>query len=276
MVDWFKIKKIDGHIHILPDEVHEANPDSEDVWKKADLHKYHEMMGKYHIDQAVIMPLNDPWLMSMKFTISNVHKNLCAMKQQYPHSFYAFADVDARNTSMQSVKAIERAIELELDGIKLHPSNTGMNADDEYNKSIFTYAQKNKIPVAIHSYPNSKEDPCAPKRIVHLLEQFPQLIMIVCHMGAYQWEELLPEDVYIDISAILPDYIQHYGLKKTNEIMRLFGPDRLIFASDYPDNRFLKPEEIYEFYFNTLNQMDFTEEEAAKIAYQNIEKIMSL
>ncbi|WP_202615312.1 amidohydrolase family protein [Traorella massiliensis] len=58
--------------------------------------------------------------------------------------------------------------------------------------------------------------------------------------------------------------------------MRLFGPDRLIFASDYPDNHFLKPEEIYEFYFNTLNQMDFTEEEAFKIAYQNIEKIMSL
>lgn len=61
---------------------------------------------------------------------------------QYPHSFYAFADVDARNTSMQSVKAVERAIESGLDGIKLHPSNTGMNADDEYNKSIFTYAQK--------------------------------------------------------------------------------------------------------------------------------------
>lgn len=49
--------------------------------------------------------------------------------------------------------------------------------------------KKNKIPVAIHSYPNSKDDPCGPKRIVHLLEQFPQLIMIVCHMGAYQWEE---------------------------------------------------------------------------------------
>ena len=81
MVDWFKIKKIDGHIHILPDEVHKANPDSEDVWKKPDLHKYHEMMGRYHIDQAVIMPLNDPWLMSMEFTISNVHKNLCAMKR---------------------------------------------------------------------------------------------------------------------------------------------------------------------------------------------------
>jgi len=28
MVDWRTIKKIDAHIHILPDAVHKANPDS--------------------------------------------------------------------------------------------------------------------------------------------------------------------------------------------------------------------------------------------------------
>ena len=32
MIDWQAMKKIDAHIHILPDCVHEANPDSEDVW----------------------------------------------------------------------------------------------------------------------------------------------------------------------------------------------------------------------------------------------------
>ena len=35
MVDWRTIKKIDAHIHILPDDVHEANPDSEDAWVRA-------------------------------------------------------------------------------------------------------------------------------------------------------------------------------------------------------------------------------------------------
>lgn len=101
------------------------------------------------------------------------------------------------------------------------------------------------------------------------------MTVIISHMGAYQWEQLLPTCAYMDISAILPDYVRIYGIKKTNELIRKFGVGRLIFASDYPDNRFLKPEEIYGSYFGILNQMDFTREEAEMIAYGNIEKILS-
>jgi len=32
MADWRNVKKIDAHIHIIPDAVHEANQDSEDEW----------------------------------------------------------------------------------------------------------------------------------------------------------------------------------------------------------------------------------------------------
>ena len=105
MVDWRTLKKIDAHIHILPDAVHEANPDSDDVWVYADLHKYCQMMDSLNIERAVIMPLNDPWLMSMEFTISAVHKNLYEMKQRYPGRFYAFADIDTRNASDVSAEA---------------------------------------------------------------------------------------------------------------------------------------------------------------------------
>ena len=94
MVDWRTIKKIDAHIHILPDAVHKANPDSEDVWLRTDLNQYSEMMESLCIENAVIMPFNDPWLMSMEFTINAVHKNLYEMKKRYPGKFYAFADID--------------------------------------------------------------------------------------------------------------------------------------------------------------------------------------
>jgi predicted TIM-barrel fold metal-dependent hydrolase len=94
-------------------------------------------------------------------------------------------------------------------------------------------------------------------------------------MGAYQWEQLLPSRGYVDISAILPDYVQTYGIPKTNEILRKFGADRLIFATDYPDSRILAPEEIYTAYFHILNQMDFTQEEAEKISYRNIDNILN-
>ena len=276
MVDWNKINKIDAHIHILPDEVHEANPDSEDVWLCIDLHRYLHMMEKLHIEKAIIMPLNDPWLMSMEFTVEAVHKNLCEMKQQYPGKFYAFADIDTRNTSAESVDAIRRAIqEYGLDGIKIHPNNTGVDLDSEYNRPIFAFAQEHRIPVAIHSYPNSESDRSAAYRIVNVLEQYPNLTAIVSHMGAYQWELLLPTRAYVDFSAILPDYVRTYGVHKTNEILRKFGTDRLIFATDYPDSRILSSEEIYHTYFDILNQMDFTQEEAEMISYGNIEKILN-
>lgn len=277
MVDWRTLKKVDAHIHILPDEVHEANPDSDDVWVYANLHKYRSMMDALNIEKAIIMPLNDPWLMSMEFTISAVHKNLYEMKQRYPGKFYAFADIDTRNTSVESVEAICMAIdEYSLDGIKLHPNNTGIAIDSECNQTIFAFAQEHNVPVAIHSYPNAADDPGAAMQIVKMLEQYPKLTVIISHMGAYQWEQLLPTRAYMDISAILPDYVRTYGIKKTNEIMRKFGFDRLIFASDYPDNRFLRPKEIYDSYFDILNQMDFTQEEAEMIAYGNIEKILSI
>lgn len=276
MFDWRTIKKIDAHIHILPDAVREANPDSEDVWAYADLHKYCAMMDRLGIEKAVVMPLNDPWLMSMEFTIDAVHKNLYEMKHRYPGKFYAFADVDTRNAPAESVDAIRKAIvEYGLDGIKIHPNNTGVDLDSEYNQPIFAFAQEHRIPVAIHSWPNSENDRSAACRIVKVMEQYPDMTVIVSHMGAYQWEHLVPTRAYVDISAILPDYVSTYGITKTNGILRKFGTDRLIFATDYPDNRFLEPDEIYGSYFAILNQMDFTQEEAEMIACENIEKILN-
>ena len=275
MTDWITIKKIDAHIHILPDAVHEANPDSEDVWVYADLHKYRSMMDKLGIEKAVIMPLNDPRLMSMEFTVDAVHRNLYEIKKRYPGQFYAFADIDTRNASAESVEAIRKAIEeYGLDGVKIHPNNTGVDLDDEYNRSIFALAQEHRIPVAIHSWPNSENDRSAACRIVKVMEQYPDMTVIVSHMGAYQWEHLVPTRAYVDISAILPDYVSTYGITKTNGILRKFGTDRLIFATDYPDSRSLFPEEIYNSYFDILNKMDFTAEEAEKITFGNIIRIL--
>lgn len=276
MINWKALKKIDAHIHILPDEVHEANPDSEDVWLFTDIHQYNAMMDNLGIEKAVIMPLNDPWLMSMEFTVDAVHKNLYEMKQQYPGRFYAFADIDTRNDPAISVQSIRRAVEeYRLDGIKIHPNNNGIRLDSDYYKGIFTYAQESNVPVAIHCYPNSEEDFCTAKQVVSIIEQYPKLTIIVSHMGAYQWHRLLPTSVYVDISAILPDYVREYGIQKTNEILRQFGPARLIFATDYPDSRILQPDEIYESYFTILDQMDLTQAEAELIVYGNLAKMLS-
>ena len=76
------------------------------------------------------------------------------------------------------------------------------------------------------------------------------------------------------MSAILPDMVNKLGIEKTNRILRSLGVDKLIFASDYPDSRCLKPNEIYDKYFEILEQMDFSQEEAEKIYKYNALKMI--
>jgi predicted TIM-barrel fold metal-dependent hydrolase len=213
----------------------------------------------------------------MEFTVDAVHRNLAEMKRAYPGRFYAFGDVDCRNSPEESVAAIKKAIEeYGLDGIKLHPNNSGVALMDAYNEPIFSYARQRRIPVAIHCYPNSETDLCTAGQIRKIAEKYPGLTLIVCHMGAHQWEQLLSTRAYVDISAILPDYVRTYGIEETNRILRKFGADRLLFATDYPDSRILQPGEIYETYFDILNRMDFTRLEAEMIARGNLERILNI
>ena len=275
MADWKKIKKIDAHIHIIPDVVHIANPDAEDEWVYADQAKYLELMEKYNIEQAIIMPLNDPYLMSMEFTVDAVNKNLKELVDKYLNKFYAMADIDVSNSIEVSKTSLIKAIEeYKLNGLKIHPNNTGMNVDDEYNVALLEEFNKYRLPIFIHSYPNSKGDCSATYRVKYLVNKFPNIKFIISHMGAYQYEELLDTNCYVDISAILPDYVNKLGIKETNKILRNFGVERLIFATDYPSSRCLAPEEIYDRYFEILNQMDFTDDEINMIAYENINKIL--
>ena len=83
-----------------------------------------------------------------------------------------------------------------------------------------------------------------------------------------------PLSCYVDLSAILPDYVRVYGIAGTRSLLRRFGADRLLFATDYPDSRLLRPGEIYAAYSGILDQMAFTEEDAAKIAYGNARELL--
>ena len=71
----------------------------------------------------------------------------------------------------------------------------------------------------------------------------------------------------VDISFVLPELMVLYGTEQTNRILRMFGADRLIFGTDYPERN-------YKSYCDILNKVDFTEEEMTKIAYENINSIL--
>lgn len=276
MIDWRSIPKIDAHVHLLPREVLDANPDAEDVFSQAREADLLENLDRDQINRAVVLPFNDPCLLSMDFTVEAVHRNLEAICASHPGRFVFFADVDIRNTPQESADACRRALQSPwCRGIKIHPANTGMAIDDPYLDPLLSMAEETGAPVAIHSDPNRlQRDACAPGQIGTVLDRHPKLIAIVCHLGAFQWQHAAKRNAYFDLSAFLPDYVRKRGMEACNQMLRAFPIDRLLFGTDWPCSRSCLPEEIYPRTLEILNQMDFTEEEIHQIAYGNAARLL--
>lgn len=279
MVDWKALPKIDAHIHLLPEDVIRANLGCGDPFVDyGSPDGYWAIMEKYNIESAVVMPFNDPYMLSMDFTIESVHENLRKIAGSAPSKIKCFADVDIRNSISQTLNEFDRIFRTgTFLGIKLHPTNAGYPIDGWYYDQIFQYASANGILVEIHSYPRKQlpDDICSPLRIRNVIAKYPQLRVSIAHLGGFQFEALYGLGVYLNISAVLPDLVEEYGIARANRVLRSFGADKLVFATDYPDSRCLKPEEIYDRYFQILSQMDFTLEEAKCICKYNAEKMYS-
>lgn len=278
MIDWKKIPKIDAHIHLMPPDVIEANKGYDDKFVAfGDVDDFIKIMEEYNIVTAFIMPFNDTYMMSIDYKVESVHKNMVNMCRKSKNRLFAFAEIDIRNDLNTTINELEKVLEQdEFLGVKIHPSNTGYPVDGRYYDGIFEWANKSNVLIEIHSYPRTHilDDVCSPSRIKNIVKKYPDLRISIAHMGGFQYEELIDLGLYTNISAILPDLTSKFGIEKTNEILRQFDIEKLIFATDYPDNRNLEPIEIYSKYFEILKQMDFTLEEAEKICYYNAMKMI--
>lgn len=278
LVNWKDIPKIDAHIHLMPEDVIQANSGHGYVFiDYGSVDDYKKIMEKYNIEMAFVMPFNDPYMLSMDFKVETVHSNMLAMAQKMPLKLRCFADVDIRKNINETINELDKVITRdEFIGIKLHPSNAGYPIDVCYYEKIIEYASKKDILVEIHSYPKEhlQDDVCSPSRIKNVLKKYPNAKFSIAHLGGFQVEDLYGLKAYFNFSAILPDYVNRFGIKRTNEILRLIGVDKLVFATDFPDSRCLKPKEIYDKYFEILNEMDFSPEEAENICRNNALKMI--
>lgn len=278
MVNWRDIPKIDAHIHLTPNDVILANMECEEI-QDGSIDTYMAIMNTYHIECAFIMPYNDPYMMSMEFSVNAVHTNLESMARENECKFYCFADVDIRNSIKDTLCELDSVLEKKyFVGIKLHPTNTGYPLDGDYYDQIFKYANDNGILVEIHSYPREhlSDDVCSPARIKTILSKYPNLRLSIAHLGGFQYEELMGINAYYNLSAILPDLVNRFGIEATNKILRALGVDKLVFATDYPESRSISASSIYDTYFDILEQMDFSQEEAEKICKWNALKMLGL
>lgn len=163
----------------------------------------------------------------------------------------------------------EQLVKLGLRGIKLHPDFQHVAADDPSMDVIYDLAVQLHLPILIHSgdvlTPYS-----SPVRIARVLERFPQLTLIVPHLGGYsEWDEseryIIGKNCYIDTSSSL------WALppEKSRELIRRHGTSHVLFGTDYPLTT--QAEELERFH-----HLGLTEEEEKQILYENAQRLLNL
>lgn len=161
----------------------------------------------------------------------------------------------------------EQLRELGLCGIKLHPDFQHVPADDPAMDAVLDLAVQYHLPVLIHSgdvlTPYS-----SPARIARILKRFPQLTLIVPHLGGYsEWDEseryIIGKNCYIDTSSAL------WALppEKSLDLIRRHGVERVLFGTDYPLST--QAEELERFH-----RLGLTDEEEQRILFENAKQLL--
>ena len=158
-------------------------------------------------------------------------------------------------------KEIERAIGLGLKGMKLHPDTQHVNMDDPRLMNVYEVIE-GRLPIVIHTG-DYRYDYSHPRRLKRILRTFPNLVVDAAHFGGwsvfdYALEYLEHENCFVDTSSAL----EFLGPRRTVELVRAYGPDRVMFGSDFP---MWSPATEYRM----LAAMPFTPEEFEAITWKS-------
>jgi predicted TIM-barrel fold metal-dependent hydrolase len=128
---------------------------------------------------------------------------------------------------------IGRIMELGLRGIKFHPDMQRFNIDDEKMMDIYALLE-GRLPVIFHTG-DYRYSWSHPSRLARVLDAFPGLVAIAAHFGGWSLFDLALEYFrdrfcYLDLSSSIP----YLGARRTEELIGIYGADRILFGSDYP------------------------------------------
>ncbi len=157
---------------------------------------------------------------------------------------------------------IENIIALGLRGVKLHPDIQRFKMDDYRCLKIYELCE-GRLPVLLHCG-DHRFDFSNPNRLRPILEIFTELDVIGAHFGGWTvWQEA--EDMLSEFKNFSVDTSSSlYALspEKATEIVRKFGADRVMFATDFP--MWDIGEELGRF-----DRLSLTEEERDAVLWRN-------
>ncbi len=163
---------------------------------------------------------------------------------------------------------INRAIDLGLRGMKLHPDTQKVNADDPRLMSIYETIE-GRLPLIIHTG-DYRTDYSHPRRIKNILRAFPNLVVDAAHFGGWSvpeigYDVLHSENVFIDISSSMA----FLGNRRTKELVQMWGSERVMFGSDFP---MWDPTHEYD----TFTSLGFSDSALENMLCHNAERFLGM
>ena len=148
--------------------------------------------------------------------------------------FYGFATMHPDYAHIE--EELDRALEMGLHGIKLHPDFQHFDIDAPEALPLYRAASERKLPILFHTG-DDRYDYSAPHRLRKIAEAFPGLTCIGAHFGGYTiWQEAARqlagrfENLWVDCSSSFFAMDVAAG----RALIDAYGADRVLFGTDYP------------------------------------------
>ncbi len=165
---------------------------------------------------------------------------VAAYVQQHPDTLIGFMSLDPTQEGWE-YEMHHGHQTLGLRGIKLLPMYSGFYPQDERFTPLWTYAQKHRLPVLLHTgttfISQAPLDCTLPRHLDPVATRFPDCRIILAHLGhPYEGECVVTirkhPNVYADVSAL---YYRPFQLYHSLMLVQEYGVwHKLLFGTDYP------------------------------------------
>ena len=163
-------------------------------------------------------------------------------------------------------KEVERVKALGLKGFKLHPDSQHVNMDDPRLMKLYEIIEGD-MPIIVHTG-DYRYDFSHPRRLKNILHAFPGLVVDAAHFGGWSLfgialECLENENCFLDASSAMA----WLGDRRAQELINIYGTDRILFGSDYPMGDPVKE-------FKRFSAYDFSESQMEDMLWHNAERFL--
>jgi predicted TIM-barrel fold metal-dependent hydrolase len=228
---------IDAHAHIYPQKIAERAVDG-----IGDMYNYGAMYGKGTAEHLIGCTADTPITHFLVHSVATTARSVphindfLAQEQRDYSQFVAFGTMHQDFADKEA--EVNRALSLGLHGFKLHPDTQRVNMDDPRLMEFYEIIA-GRAPLVVHTG-DYRYDYSSPKRLLHILKTFPDLVVDAAHMGGWSqfdrgYDTLhdiahASDRVFVDASST----VHFTGTRHLRELIDMWGADRVMFGSDYP------------------------------------------